>query len=241
MSKAERIDKIHSNLGYGSRKDIKQIIKKGLISINGEIIKDNSIKIDPFKVEIKVKNEVVKYREYIYIMMNKPKGVISSTFDTINKTVIDLLDSEYKAFEPFPVGRLDKDTEGLLILSNDGTLAHNLLSPKKHVNKTYYVEVSGKVNEEDIKAFEEGVDIGDYKTMPAKLEILSSENLSKVIVVIQEGKFHQVKRMFNTVGKEVTYLKRIKMGNLELDENLKPGEYKELSNKELEILNNSRL
>lgn len=236
MSSKERIDKILSNLGYGSRKDIKKIIKKGFISIDGEIIRDNSLKIDPYNAIIRVEDKLVKYRENIYIMMNKPSGVVSSTDDPLNKTVIDLISNEYKIFNPFPVGRLDKDTEGLLILSNDGILAHSILSPKKHVNKKYYVEVLGKVTQEDIKIFSDGVFIDDYKTMPAKMDIIESNSISKVNLTIKEGKFHQVKRMFKSVNKEVTYLKRISMGNLKLDENLKLGQYREITEDEIELL-----
>lgn len=236
MSSKERIDKILSNLGYGSRKDIKKIIKKGFISIDGEITKDSSIKVDPYKSIIRVEDKIVKYREKIYIMMNKPSGVVSSTDDPLSETVIDLISNEYKIFNPFPVGRLDKDTEGLLILSNDGILAHSILSPKKHVNKTYYVEVLGKVTQEDINIFSDGVFIDDYKTMPAEMYIIESDSVSKVNLTIKEGKFHQVKRMFKAVNKEVTYLKRISMGNLKLDENLKLGQYREITEDEIELL-----
>lgn len=238
MIKKERLDKILSNLGYGTRKEIKQIIKKGLVKIDGVSERDNSVKVSPQNSVIEVNGEIIKYRKYIYLMMNKPDGVVSSTDDPINKTIIDIIDDEYKIFNPFPVGRLDKDTEGLLIISNDGELAHSLLSPKKHVDKKYYVEVDGLVTEEDIKSFQDGVYIDDYKTLPAFLEIEKSGNISKVYLTIREGKFHQVKRMFTSVGKKVIYLKRVSMGNLKLDTELKIGDYRELTENELQILKN---
>ncbi|MTI69610.1 MAG: rRNA pseudouridine synthase [Firmicutes bacterium] len=237
MSKKERIDKILSNMGYGSRKDVKKKIKNGIVTVDGKIIKNNSFKVNPYDSKIKIGRNVVEYREYVYIMLNKPDGFVSSTYDPINTTVIELLDEKYKIFDPFPIGRLDKDTEGLLILSNDGKLAHNILSPNKHVDKTYYVEVKGKVTKEDILKFKEGVYIEeDYKTKPADLEILTSDNISRVNLTIREGKFHQVKRMFKAVDKEVIYLKRVKMGKLCLDEDLNLGEYRELNKKEIELL-----
>lgn len=234
----ERLDKVLSNLGYGSRKEVKELIKDGRIEIDGKLAKDSNIKIDPEKCEIKVSGEIVNYRKYIYLMMNKPDGVVSATYDKYDETVIDLIDEEYKAFDPFPVGRLDKDTVGLLILTNDGELNHRLISPKYHVDKIYYAEIDKKVDERDVKAFEKGVVLDDgYKCMSAKLEILEAgEHGSEVKITIQEGKFHQVKRMFNSVGKNVVFLKRIKFGLIELDENLQEGEYKELSNEEINVL-----
>ena len=230
-----RIDKMLSNIGLGSRKQIKQEAKQGQIKINGEIEKDSSRIIDTDNDVVKYKNEVVKYVQYIYLMMNKPKGVVSATEDNYDKTVIDLLMEEDKFYNPFPVGRLDKDTEGLLILTNDGQLAHDLLSPKKHVDKTYYVEVEEEVTKEDVKAFAEGVILTNenYKTLPAKLEIIEAGYPSTCYVTIKEGKFHQVKRMFNAVNNEVIYLKRLSMGSIKLDEGLKLGEYRHLTEEEL--------
>ena len=229
-----RIDKMLSNVGLGSRSQLKKDAKAGLIKINDAVVKDSSKIIDTEKDEVKYKNEIVKYVQYIYLMMNKPAGVVSATEDNYDETVIDLLEECDKFYEPFPVGRLDKDTEGLLILTNNGILAHNLLSPKKHVDKTYYAEIDGKVTPDDIKAFEEGVVFLDdgYKTMPAKLEIIESNNKSKCYVTIKEGKFHQVKRMFQAVEKEVVYLKRLSMGALRLDESLELGEYRHLTEEE---------
>lgn len=173
-------------------------------------------------------------------MMNKPPGVISATEDLRDETVIDLLEPLHQHFQPFPVGRLDKDTEGLLLLTNDGVLAHNLLSPKKHVPKVYYAQIEGVVTEEDAEKFANGVELDDgYVTKPGKLVILKSAQQSEIELTIQEGKFHQVKRMFEAVGKRVTYLKRISMGSLTLDENLALGEYRELTTEELNGLQNN--
>ncbi|QUH18503.1 pseudouridine synthase [Alkaliphilus sp. B6464] len=235
MAKTQRIDKVLANLGYGSRRDIRKICKDGLVKVDGKIIKDSSLHIDPENSEIIVGNEVVNYREFIYIMMNKPQGVISATEDNRDETVVDLLDESYRPFDVFPVGRLDKDTEGLLLLTNDGQLAHQLLSPKKQVPKTYYAKVEGVVTEEDGERFKEGVFIDeDYKTLPAELKILNSDEISEIELTIYEGKFHQVKRMFQAVDKTVIYLKRLSMGPLELDNNLDLGEYRELTEEELE-------
>ncbi|NFF60867.1 rRNA pseudouridine synthase [Clostridium botulinum] len=234
----ERLDKILSNLGYGSRKEIKVLVKKGEIEIDGEKIKDNGVKVDPNKSIIKVSGEEISYRKYIYLMMNKPAGVVSATFDNYDETVIDLLDYEYTVFDPFPVGRLDKDTEGFLLITNDGELNHRLTSPKWHVDKIYYAEIDKIVDEKDIKAFEKGIMLEDgYRCLPAKLKILSAdENGSEVNITIQEGKFHQVKRMFEARDKKVIYLKRLQMGNLVLDESLSEGEYRELTEDEVKVL-----
>lgn len=237
MVKKERVDKVLANLGCGSRKEIKKLCKNGEVTIDGEIIKDNTFKFDPENCEIKVKGEKIIYREFVYLMMNKPQDVVSATHDNMHETVIDLIDDEFKAFDPFPIGRLDKDTEGFLLISNDGKLAHKLLSPKKQIGKTYYAEVEGKVTEDDVESFKEGVYIDDnYKTLPAKLKILESGEISKIELTIMEGKFHQVKRMFHSVDKEVIYLKRQSMGILELDNSLELGEYRELSKTELQAL-----
>ena len=237
MAKKLRIDKILSNLGYGSRADLKKYCKQGLIKINDKIISNPGMQVDTDVDKIEFNNEIVKYREFVYIMMNKPDGYLSATFDKKDPIVLDLIDKSYLAFEPFPVGRLDKDTEGLLVLTNDGQLAHRVLSPKKHVPKTYYAKIEGKVTEEDIKAFEEGVTLDDgYETMPAQLKILKSDDLSEIELTIHEGKFHQVKRMFESVGKKVVYLKRLSMGKLMLDENLGLGEYRELTDEEVKLI-----
>lgn len=230
MSKKLRIDKILSNVGYGSRAEIKKYCKYGIVFVNGEMVNNPGLQVDPENDEIIFDGEKVNYREFIYIMLNKPGGYISATYDKFDPIVLDLIDPSYLVFEPFPVGRLDKDTEGLLVLTNDGQLSHRVLSPKKHVPKTYYAKVEGKVTNEDILEFEKGVVLDDgYKTMPSKLNILKSDEISEIELTINEGKFHQVKRMFESVGKKVVYLKRLSMGNLKLDESLALGEYRELT------------
>jgi len=236
----ERLDKILSNTGIGSRKEVKALIKNGEVKVDGHVAKDSGMQLDPGKSVIEVSGNVIGYRKYIYLLMNKPEGVVSATFDNYDETVIDLLSDEHKAFEPFPVGRLDKDTVGLLLISNDGELNHRLISPKWHVDKVYYAEIDRQVDEKDAEAFEKGVVLDDgYKCLSAKLEIIEAGvHGSKVKVTIQEGKFHQVKRMFKSQGKEVVYLKRISFGPIELDENLEQGEYRELNKEEINILKN---
>jgi 16S rRNA pseudouridine516 synthase len=230
----QRLDKLLANSGFGTRKGVKDVLKLGTVQVDGKIVKDGSIHVNPQKSEIKVNDEKLNYRKYIYLMMNKPAGVISATHDGKHRTVIDIMPEEYKHFEPFPVGRLDIDTEGLLIITNDGELTHELLSPKKHVPKTYFARVQGRVNEEDIMTFKEGVVLDDgYLTMPAQLDILIEGDISEINLTIKEGKFHQVKRMFEAVGKKVIYLKRIKMGSLHLDEELELGGCKEINRDEV--------
>ena len=234
-----RLDKLLSNMGYGSRKEVKQLLKQKAVTVDGIHVKDAAMHVDPDKQDVSVYDERVVYTEFVYFMMNKPPGVISATEDAREATVIDLLEPLHQHFEPFPVGRLDKDTEGLLLLTNDGTLAHNLLSPKKHVPKVYYAEIEGVVTEADGEAFARGVELDDgYVTKPGKLVILKSAEQSEIELTIQEGKFHQVKRMFEAVGKRVTYLKRLSMGSLKLDESLDLGEYRELTSEELVALQN---
>jgi len=234
----ERLDKIISNLGFGSRKEIKSAAKKGVIQVDGKIIKDSGFLVDPTTSVIKVNGEEIIYRKYIYLIMNKPDGVISATSDKKDETVIDLLEVEHQAFEPFPVGRLDKDTVGLLLLTNDGDLNHRLIAPKWHVDKVYYAKIDKKVTEEDIVAFKKGITLDDgYKCNEAKLKIISSsEDGSEIELTIQEGKFHQVKRMFEAVNKNVTYLQRVSFGGLSLDSDLQEGEYRELTEEEVELL-----
>lgn len=232
-----RIDKMLANLGYGSRKDVKALLKNKAVKVNDEIIKDAKYQVEPTVDDIFLYNEKIEYKEFIYLMMNKPPGVISATEDTREETVIDLLQIEDSVYNPFPVGRLDKDTEGLLLITNDGKLAHRLLSPKKHVPKTYFAVIKGIVGEEDISAFRNGVTLDDgYVTKPGDLKILKSGETSDIELTISEGKFHQVKRMFESVGKKVMYLKRISMGPLLLDETLELGEYRELTDEEIELL-----
>ncbi|TFD98170.1 pseudouridine synthase [Jeotgalibacillus sp. R-1-5s-1] len=234
-----RLDKLLSNMGFGSRKEMKKWLKSGSVTVDGKPAKDGKLQVNPESQVVEVNGERVHYREFIYLMMNKPQGVISATEDNLHKTVLDLIDTDLHLFEPFPVGRLDKDTEGFLLLTNDGVLAHELLSPKKHVDKTYYAKIAGHVTDEDINAFERGVTLDDgYETKPGKLVILESAETSEIELTITEGKFHQVKRMFQAVGKEVVFLKRLSMGPLSLDPDLEPGEYRELTEEEVHLLKN---
>jgi 16S rRNA pseudouridine516 synthase len=232
-----RIDKMLANLGFGSRKEVKMLLKAGAVKVNGEKVKDAKEHIDPNNDVVSINGQEVVYKEFIYLMMNKPAGVISATEDNRDETVIDLLEMEDQVYEPFPVGRLDKDTEGLLLITNDGQLSHRLLSPKKHVPKTYFAVIEGVVTDEDIQAFKNGVTLDDgYETKPGELTILKSGLMSDIELTITEGKFHQVKRMFQAVGKRVVYLKRMSMGSLKLDETLELGEYRELTDEEIEEL-----
>ena len=237
MGKKMRVDKLLSNVGVASRSELKKYCKQGLISVNGKVINNPGVQVDSENDDVRFNGEKIVYREFVYIMLNKPDGYISATFDKYDPIVLDLIDQSYLVFEPFPVGRLDKDTEGLLVLTNDGQLAHRVLSPKKHVPKTYYAKIQGKVTEEDILAFEKGVILDDgYETMPSQLKILKSDDMSEIELTIHEGKFHQVKRMFESVGKKVVYLKRLSMGKLKLDESLGLGEYRELTEEEVKLI-----
>lgn len=232
-----RLDKFLSDLGIGTRKEVKEYIRKGLVTINNKVIKNSDLKIDEIDDIICFNHEKLNYEKYVYLMLNKPAGVVSATFDNKDRTVIDLI-KEYKHLNLFPFGRLDKGSEGLLIISNDGKLAHDLLSPKKHVNKTYYVDVQGVVTQEDINLFKQGITLDDgYLCKSSTLEIIESNSISKCYVTISEGKYHQVKRMFESINKKVIYLKRITFGNISLDPNLKLGEYRKLTEKEIEKLN----
>lgn len=237
MNKRQRLDKILANLGFGTRKEVKDIIKAGSVEVDGTVVKDVGLLVDPEDQLIKVNNKEIRYREFVYVMLNKPQGVVSATEDNRDQTVVDLLSEELQVFKPAPVGRLDKDTEGLLLLTNDGQLAHQLLSPKKHVPKTYFAHIEGRVGASDIEAFQEGVVLEDgYKTLPAQLNILVQGEISQVEITIYEGKFHQIKRMFQSVDKKVVYLKRLSMGALKLDESLELGEYRELTEEELRLI-----
>lgn len=228
-----RLDKMLSHMGYGSRKDVKKIIHDKQVRINGIIINKDDYKVDTDNDDILVYDENVNYLEEVYIMLNKPAGVISATFDTRLPTVIDLM-PEYRNYKIFPVGRLDNDSVGLLLLTNNGKLAYNLLSPKSHVDKDYDVIFEGFFNDESIKMFNDGIILEDgYKTLPSKVRIISD---NEAIITIHEGKFHQVKRMFAALNMKVIKLKRIRFGNLSLDKNLKEGEYRLLNEKEIACL-----
>lgn len=231
----ERIDKILASQNVGSRREVQDLIKKGAVKVNGEVIRKKDIKINPEKDEVKVKDDILKFSKYMYIMMNKPAGVISASRDPRMQTVIDLVPNNLKRRDLFPAGRLDRDTEGLLIITNDGDFAHRILLPKKKIYKTYMAIIDSEVTAENVEAFNKGIELEDGTVcLPADLKILKSEVNSLVEIRICEGKFHQIKKMFISIGMKVLYLKRIKIGNLELDNSLEYGECKRLSEKDIE-------
>ena len=254
---ALRLDKYLAEVGIGTRSEVKKLIKAKLITVNGVIAAKPEMKVDEQTDEVCLRGEKLSYAAYEYYLFHKPAGCVSATEDNLHQTVMDYLTDTLRN-DLFPVGRLDIDTEGLLLITNDGALAHELLSPTKHVAKTYYAKVLGKVTEEDVRLFESGIDIGEDKpTKPAKLVVLRNDmtlaevavdglaeredvteasNFSEIELTITEGKFHQVKRMFQAVEKEVIYLKRLSMGSLTLPPDLEPGEYRALSEKELAAL-----
>lgn len=235
MGEKIRIDKWLSNMGMGSRNDVKYGIKQGLVQIDGKVVKTAKEKADVETSIVTVDGEEIPYIPYVYLMLNKPEGYISSTEDGAHPTVIELVPEAYWHYDLFPVGRLDIDTVGLLILTNDGKMAHQLLAPKKHVPKTYYAQIDAVVTQKDVATFAKGVTIDDgYTCMPAELVIL--ENPQEIELTIHEGKFHQVKRMFEAVGKTVTFLERIKMGALDLDRSIERGQMRELTEAEMVLL-----
>lgn len=234
-----RLDKYLADMGEGTRQEVKKYIRRGSVTVNGELVRSPERRVDE-RDQVCLDGRKVSYAAEEYFMLNKPAGVVSATEDKRDRTVLDLIQYK-KRKDLFPVGRLDKDTEGLLLITNDGALSHRLLSPRHHVDKTYYVEVQGHVTEENRAAFQRGVNIGTEEeplvTMPARLEILEAgQSLSRVRLTIREGKFHQVKRMFLSQGMEVTYLKRESMGSLRLDDSLAPGEYRPLTEHEIKRL-----
>lgn len=230
-----RLDKYLADMGQGTRAEVKKAIKKGKISVNQEIIKSPEYKVDTQTDIVVADGKKILYEDLVYYMLNKPQGVVSATEDKREKTVLDLIQDK-KRKDLFPVGRLDKDTEGLLLITNDGELAHQLLAPKKHVDKKYFVRLKTPLLEIDRNHLEEGVDIGEDKlTMPSRIFFLNEEK-NEVEIIICEGKFHQVKRMFQAVGNEVVFLKRLSMGSLVLDEKLQVGEYRLLTSEEIERL-----
>ncbi|MCY7102507.1 pseudouridine synthase [Streptococcus oralis] len=234
-----RLDKFLVACAVGSRTEVKNFLKAGRVTVNGKKEKSAKLQINEERDEIRFDGQVLEYEEFVYYMMNKPQGVISATEDSKHRTVLDLLDDIARSKEVFPVGRLDIDTHGLLLLTNDGQLAHALLSPKRHVEKTYLAQVEGIMTQEDVEAFVKGIPLKDFICQPAKLEIMSvdpEKNQSLVRVTIAEGKFHQVKRMVAYCGKEVVDLQRLTMGTLILDEKLKRGEWRRLTKEELETL-----
>lgn len=232
-----RLDKFLCEMGIGTRSEVKACLKKGQVTVNGEVVKKPETKIDENQDIVSFLGQNLSYEEVQYFLLNKPAGCVTATRDNLSETVMSFL-PDNRRDDLFPVGRLDKDTEGLLLITNDGQLAHELLSPKKHVDKTYFAVIDGEVKEAHIQQFLEGVDIGDDDlTMPAKLKILKSGETSEIELTIQEGRFHQVKRMFEAIGTKVTYLKRISMGPLTLGD-LQPGEVRVLTEEELEKLRN---
>ena len=233
-----RLDKYLSDMGLASRSDIKKEIRKGLVRVNGEIIRDSSFSV-PFHASVSYREEEVCYEEFSYYMMNKPIGVLSSTEDRKQKTVLDLITEKHRK-DLFPVGRLDKDSEGLILIMNDGQLAHTLLSPKNHIEKRYYIEIPVLLEDSDIAPLRFGIQYDkDLIAEPAKVRILSAEKEKTAIeIIITEGKFHQIKKMFLALSENyvVTKLKRLSMGKVVLDENLAPGDYRRLSAEEIEAL-----
>lgn len=232
-----RLDKFLADSGLGTRSQVKQLLKQGTVTVNGETVKKPEQKINTEADDIVCRGKCLTYTKYFYYMLHKPAGFVSATDDNTAPTVLSLLkDAPGKGL--FPVGRLDKDTEGLLLITNDGPLAHRLLSPRNHVDKTYFVRAEGKVTKEAIERLEKGIDIGeDTPTLPARAELLSYDQVSgysEVLLAIHEGKFHQVKRMFQAIGNPVLYLKRLSMGGLKLDEALPKGSFRPLSQEEID-------
>ena len=237
MAKKTRLDKFLCDSLNMTRKEAKEAVKKGKVTLNGEVVKKPEFKLDADNDQVEFEHQPVMFEQFHYLMLHKPQGVVSATKDNHDQTVLDLIHEDFRD-KLFPVGRLDKDTEGLLLLTDVGMLAHELLSPKKHVDKVYFAKVAGRFTQEEMKKFREGLDIGNgERAKEASLEILKAEeDQSEVLITITEGKFHQVKRMVKAVGSEVLYLKRLSMGPLKLDEELEIGTYRRLSEAELREL-----
>lgn len=227
-----RIDKYLADMGVGSRSEIKTLLKKGEVTLNDHRVKAAKTQINPYEDRINVNQKVIAYEPFVYLMLNKPKGVISATKDDRHSTLIDLI-HDYQHLDLFPVGRLDKDTEGLILITNNGKFNHLLMSPQHHVSKTYYVETKHVIEENTINIFKEGVPLKEGKLKPASLEIIESNSAE---ITITEGKFHQIKRMFHYVNNEVIYLKRLKIAELTLDETLPPGGYRKLTEDDFQRL-----
>jgi 16S rRNA pseudouridine516 synthase len=231
-----RLDKFLADQGLGTRSEVKKLLKGGTVAVNGKPCRQAELKIDASQDQVSVNGQLLTYEPFVCLMLNKPSGCITATQDSRQKTVMDYIAHERKA-DLFPVGRLDIDTEGLLLLMNDGDLAHRMLSPRHHVDKTYFVRVEGTLDACDTQAFADGVDIGEKKiTQPAQMKILRSGEISEAELTICEGRFHQVKRMFAVRGKQVIYLKRIRMAGIALDETLQPGAWRSLTDQEKEHL-----
>lgn len=231
-----RLDKFLAKCGLGSRSQVKNLIRSGQVQVDGLPAADCSFALNPLAAKVTVAGKALVYSEFHYLMLNKPEGAISATRDNLHATVLDLLPGQYRHLKLFPAGRLDRDTQGLLLLTDDGQLAHSLLAPKKQVPKTYHALIQGQVNDADKEAFARGIALSDFTTLPAKLLVITAGDQSQVEVTICEGKYHQVKRMFQALGKEVLALKRIAMGPLTLDASLAPGEVRELTEEELALL-----
>lgn len=234
----ERLDKIIANSGTLSRKEVHRLIKSGAVSVNGITTKDRGFCIDPETAEIKINGQAVSLEKYVYIMLNKPEGVVSATKDPTEKTVVDLVPTEFKKKNLFPAGRLDRNTTGFVLITDNGDFAHKILSPKNHIEKTYEARLAERIDEESLKKVAEGITLGDgTECLPAKVKVLEDGENPLIEIKICEGKYHQIKRMFAAVGNAVIELKRVKMGQLPLDENLAPGECKILSKEEVELIN----
>lgn len=231
----DRLDKILSGTGRWSRREVKDLVRAGRVSANGAAVKSPDQKFQREGLELRVDGEPIGTEEFVYLMLHKPGGILSATEDRKQRTVVDLLPGHLRRVGLFPVGRLDKDTEGLLLLTNDGPLGHRLLAPGRHVDKVYFVRVEGILGPEDQKAFEGGMSLGDgLQCMPAGLALL--EEPDTALVTLREGKYHQIKRMLACCGKPVRYLKRLSMGPLRLDEGLAPGQWRSLTQEEIEAL-----
>lgn len=229
-----RLDKFLCEMNLGTRSQVKDLIRRGAVTVNDVPVKGADTRVDEEKDTVCVQGQPVRYQKFFYYMLNKPPGIVSATRDMLSATVMELLRPEHRRSDLFPAGRLDKDTEGFLLLTNDGELAHRLLSPKKHVDKTYRVSIDHGLSGEDVQRLEQGVDIGeDCLTLPAKVQQMEEK---VILLTIQEGKFHQIKRMLMAVDNSVTALKRISFGGITLDDTLKPGEYRELTEEEVKIL-----
>lgn len=245
-----RLDKYLADVGIGTRSEVKKLLKYGFVSVNNKVEKDGSTKVNQDTDKVSFKEKVLSYQKFRYYMLNKPTGCVSATKDGLSQTVIEFLKDE-PTRDLFPVGRLDKDTEGLLLITNDGVLAHNLLSPKKHVNKEYIVFVDKTLTDKQTEEFRKGIDIGDETpTLPTEICVATNDEIDyslrnatiresnftyeiAYIVTLKEGRYHQVKRMFEYFGSKVIFLKRLKMGNLKLDDSLLPSQYRPLTNEEL--------
>ncbi len=229
----ERLDKILSHVGRGSRKDVREIIRKGLVKVDEEVVCDPGFKVDPEKNVIEIDGDILTYNRFVYYMLNKPQGYITATDDNFHKTVLELINPRDWRKDLFPVGRLDKDTEGLLILTNDGNLGHMLTSPKYQVPKVYYFETLEEMTKDSLDQLCQGVDLGDFYATALNVKIIDK---NKGQLVIDEGKFHQVKRMCAAIGYTIVYLERIEFGPLKLDPSLPRGDYRPLTAEEVALL-----